>query len=148
MMQFLDVIFYFYSLFIQPLWVGNIHLGSMFVSCQNITFFFKLGCLMLLTFLVLLQHSWLFKTFDHGKYFLISCWFHFNPTFIWGHGPDNDLWTENSPVHPRKQLADMEAKSKEKEDPLAGIPSFHDFTQSTSFHGVSYIFEGRFKFRK
>jgi hypothetical protein len=47
----------------------------------------------------------------------------------------------------KEQLEEME-KSEEKPDPLAGIPTFFDFTQTTSIHGVSRIFEGHFKIRR
>ena len=74
-------------------------------------------------------------------------WFHFNPAFYLG-SRLGQCYTDRSFSSPKKQQAKMAADSAENEDPLAGIPSFHDFTQSTTFHGVSYIFEGRFRFRK
>lgn len=51
------------------------------------------------------------------------------------------------PQDTKKQLAEMEGEA-EKHDPLEGIPSFQEFTQNTTFHGIRFIFDGVFKIRK
>ena len=47
----------------------------------------------------------------------------------------------------KKQLDEIEADA-EKHEELEGIPSFQEFTQNTTFHGVRYIFDGVYKIRK
>ena len=51
-------------------------------------------------------------------------------------------------MYTKEQLAKMDEESKPKEDPLVGIPSFTDFTASTTFHGIHYIFDGKFLLRR
>ena len=41
----------------------------------------------------------------------------------------------------------MEAENKEKTDPLDDVPTFHDFTQSTSIHGVNRVFDTSIKIK-
>ena len=51
-------------------------------------------------------------------------------------------------MYTKDQIAEMEDEAKPKADPLEGIPTFHEFTQATKFHGVAYIFMGTFRIRK
>ena len=50
-------------------------------------------------------------------------------------------------MYTKEQMTEME-EAKPKADPLEAIPTFQEFTQSTTFHGVAYIFAGAFRIRK